>query len=73
MAGEINEFAHTMTELIDSLGELAAGSREVTDTLIQLREHAEAIKTGYHNIMDKAHEFEASIQSIPKMDETGRP
>ncbi|MDR2304608.1 MAG: methyl-accepting chemotaxis protein [Treponema sp.] len=69
MAEEINEFAHTMTDLINSLGELSIGSRKIIDTLIQLREHAEAIKTGYSNMMDKAHELEASMRSIAKTEE----
>jgi iron only hydrogenase large subunit-like protein len=71
MAEEINDFAGTMTELINSLGELAIGSREITTALIQLREHAEAIKTGYHGMMDKTHALETSMQMISKMSETG--
>jgi methyl-accepting chemotaxis protein len=71
MAEEINDFAGTMTELINSLGELAIGSREITTALIQLREHAEAIKTGYHGMMDKTHALETSMQMISKLSETG--
>jgi iron only hydrogenase large subunit-like protein len=69
MAEEINGFAVTMTELINSLGELSVGSREITIALVQLREHAEAIKTGYHGMMDKTHALEASMQKISKMGE----
>ncbi|MDR2738417.1 MAG: methyl-accepting chemotaxis protein [Treponema sp.] len=53
MAEEINGFAHTMTELINSLGELSIGSREIITALVQLREHAEAIKDGYYDMMGK--------------------
>jgi iron only hydrogenase large subunit-like protein/uncharacterized coiled-coil DUF342 family protein len=67
MAEEINSFANTMTELINSLGELSIGSREITLALVQLREHAEAIKTGYHDMMNKTRDLEASMQ---KMTET---
>jgi iron only hydrogenase large subunit-like protein/ABC-type transporter Mla subunit MlaD len=70
MAEEINGFAATMTELINSLGELSIGSREITVALVQLREHAEAIKTGYHNMMDKTHDLEESMQLITQMNET---
>ncbi|MDR0622830.1 MAG: methyl-accepting chemotaxis protein [Treponema sp.] len=71
MAEEINSFAVTMTELINSLGELAIGSREITTALIQLREHAEAIKTGYHGMMDKTRSLEASMKMITRMNENG--
>jgi Na+-translocating ferredoxin:NAD+ oxidoreductase RNF subunit RnfB len=64
MAEEINGFANTMTELINSLGELSIGSREITLALVQLREHAEAIKTGYHDMMEKTRTLEASMQKM---------
>jgi iron only hydrogenase large subunit-like protein len=70
MAEEINGFAVTMTELINSLGELSIGSREITTALIQLREHAEAIKTGYHGMMDKTRALEESMQTIAHRNET---
>ncbi|MDR2053472.1 MAG: methyl-accepting chemotaxis protein [Treponema sp.] len=71
MAGEINSFANTMTELINSLGELSLGSREITTALILLRENAEAIKTGYHDMMDKTRSLEESMQMITQMNEAG--
>ncbi|MDR1174416.1 MAG: methyl-accepting chemotaxis protein [Treponema sp.] len=70
MAEEINSFANTMTELINSLGELSIGSREITTALVLLRENAEAIKTGYHDMMDKTRDLETSMQSITVMSET---
>ncbi|MDR2303793.1 MAG: methyl-accepting chemotaxis protein [Treponema sp.] len=70
MAEEINSFAYTMTELINSLGELSIGSREITTALVLLRENAEAIKTGYHDMMDKTRNLETSMQSITVMSET---
>ncbi|MDR2211098.1 MAG: methyl-accepting chemotaxis protein [Spirochaetaceae bacterium] len=67
MAEEINGFANTMTELINSLGELSIGSREITAALILLRENAEAIKDGYHDMMHKSHDLEQSMQGIIQM------
>jgi iron only hydrogenase large subunit-like protein/uncharacterized coiled-coil DUF342 family protein len=64
MAEEINGFAHTMTELINSLGELSTGSSEIIIALVQLREHAEAIKDNYHDMMTKTQELEESMQMI---------
>jgi methyl-accepting chemotaxis protein len=64
MAEEINGFAGTMTELINSLGELSIGSGEIITALVQLREHAEAIKTGYHDMMSKTQDLEESMQLI---------
>jgi Na+-translocating ferredoxin:NAD+ oxidoreductase RNF subunit RnfB len=73
MAEEINGFAHTMTELINSLGELSIGSREITLALVQLREHAEAIKTGYQDMMAKTRDLEESMQKITKTGEAESP
>jgi methyl-accepting chemotaxis protein len=69
MAEEINGFANTMTELINSLGELSIGSREITTALILLRENAEAIKDGYRDMMDKTRELETSMELITEMSE----
>jgi methyl-accepting chemotaxis protein len=69
MAEEINGFANTMTELINSLGELSIGSREITIALGQLREHAEAIKTGYHDMMGRTRDLESSMQRITELQE----
>jgi iron only hydrogenase large subunit-like protein/uncharacterized coiled-coil DUF342 family protein len=69
MAEEIHTFANIMTELINSLGELSIGSREITNALVLLREHAEAIKIGYHNMMDKTRDLEESMQKITEMNE----
>jgi iron only hydrogenase large subunit-like protein/uncharacterized coiled-coil DUF342 family protein len=64
MAEEINSFAQTMTELISSLGELSIGSREITTALVLLRDHAEAIKDGYRDMMEKTRDLENSMQKI---------
>jgi iron only hydrogenase large subunit-like protein/uncharacterized coiled-coil DUF342 family protein len=68
MTEEINGFANTMTELINSLGELSIGSREITAALVQLREHAEAIKTGYHDMMGKTQALEDSMKQMARME-----
>ncbi|MDR0760067.1 MAG: methyl-accepting chemotaxis protein [Treponema sp.] len=73
MSEEINNFADTMTELINSLGELSIGSREITDTLTHLRGHTEAIKTGYRNMMNKTRDLETSMQKIIEMSEASPP
>jgi iron only hydrogenase large subunit-like protein/uncharacterized coiled-coil DUF342 family protein len=70
MAEEINGFANTMTELINSLGELSIGSREITAALVLLRENAEAIKEGYHNMMSKTHDLETSMKMITQLDKS---
>ncbi|MDR1107628.1 MAG: methyl-accepting chemotaxis protein [Spirochaetaceae bacterium] len=69
MAGEIHGFANTMTELINSLGELSIGSAEITTALVHLRENAEAIKNGYHNMMHQTRELESAMQLITQMNE----
>jgi uncharacterized coiled-coil DUF342 family protein len=71
MAEEINGFAHTMTELINSLGELSLGSTEIITALVQLRQHAEAIKDNYHDMMDKTQNLEESMQMITQINGNG--
>jgi methyl-accepting chemotaxis protein len=71
MAEEINGFAITMTELIDSLGELSIGSKEIITALVLLREHADSIKTSYQDMMKKTRNLEDTMQSIIRMGESG--
>jgi methyl-accepting chemotaxis protein len=71
MAEEINGFAFTMTELINSLGELSLGSTEIITALVQLRKHAEAIKDNYHDMMDKTQDLEESMQLITQTNGNG--
>jgi methyl-accepting chemotaxis protein len=73
MAEEISSFANTMGELINSLAELSIGSREITQALILLREHAEAIKTDYRDMMQKTKDLEASMHQIIKINESYTP
>ena len=47
MSGEINGFAGTMASLIDTLGDLSEKSSSITNSLGNLREHSEAVKTDY--------------------------
>jgi hypothetical protein len=70
MTEEVNGFANTMTELINSLGELSIGSKEITTALILLRENAEAIKDGYHTMMDRTQSLEESMQLITHIHQT---
>jgi methyl-accepting chemotaxis protein len=45
MSGEINGFATTMTQLIDTLGTLASESTGITSSLESLKENSSAVKT----------------------------
>jgi len=51
MATEINGFADTMTGLISTLGDLSAGSIEVTSSLASLRELTSDTKAGYADMI----------------------
>ncbi|MDR2542960.1 MAG: methyl-accepting chemotaxis protein [Treponema sp.] len=48
---DINGFAGTMTELIDTFNDLATKSNEVTVALNKLKEQSESMKTGYFQIL----------------------
>ncbi|GHV95492.1 hypothetical protein AGMMS50293_18120 [Spirochaetia bacterium] len=64
MSGEINDVANTITELINSLGELSSGSREVTIALASLRQLSVEVKTNYQSMMEKTRELESAMNEI---------
>jgi hypothetical protein len=55
------------------LGELSAGSGEITHALVELREHAEIIKESYHDMMGKIRNLEESMQTISEATDAASP
>ena len=64
MADEINGFADTITGLINTLGELSAGSTEITSSLTTLREVTAAIKTSYAEMFSMTDKLQANMKDL---------
>ena len=54
---DINGFAETMNELINTFSELAMNSNDVTVSLKKLKEQSETVKTGYGQILSMTQEL----------------
>jgi methyl-accepting chemotaxis protein len=67
MSGEINGFAGTMTELIDTLSQLSAESTNITNSLESLRENSSAVKTDYAEMMALADKLRYDINYLAAM------
>lgn len=51
ISNEINSFAATMTEFINTLGKLSSGSSDITMSLKNLKEHSFAVKDDYGKML----------------------
>ena len=67
MSGEINGFAGTMSELIDTLAELSAKSSGITNSLESLREHSSAVKTDYTEMLSLTDRLSYDINFLAAM------
>jgi len=67
MSGEVNGFAGTMTELIDTLNELSAKSSRITNSLNNLKEHSATVKTDYTEMMSLIDKLRYDINFLAAM------
>jgi methyl-accepting chemotaxis protein len=67
MSSEINGFASTMTELIDTLGELSAESSDITGALQNLQNHSSAVKTDYGEMFSLTDKLRYDINFLAAM------
>jgi len=67
MSNEINGFAGTMTELIDTLNELSAKNTGITSSLDKLREHSTIIKTDYAQMLALTEKLRYDINFLSAM------
>jgi methyl-accepting chemotaxis protein len=67
MSEEINGFAGTMTELIDSLGELSAKSTGITSSLVHLQENSSVVKTDYAEMLSLTDKLRYDINFLAAM------
>jgi methyl-accepting chemotaxis protein len=64
MSQEINSFANTITELINTLSELSAGSGKITSALKSVHEHSLAVKQGYVSMLAKTGKLKEDMDSL---------
>jgi iron only hydrogenase large subunit-like protein/ABC-type transporter Mla subunit MlaD len=64
MSKEINGFAETMTNLINTLSELSSGSDEVTSALKHLRKQSGKMKTSYAEIEEKTEQLHKAMVEL---------
>jgi iron only hydrogenase large subunit-like protein len=64
MTGEINGFADTMTNLIETLGKLSTQSSEITEVLRKLKEMTANFKASYSGVMDKTKALEQAMSEL---------
>jgi iron only hydrogenase large subunit-like protein/ABC-type transporter Mla subunit MlaD len=69
MSKEINGFAETMTNLINTLSELSAGSDEITTALKNLRNQSSMMKTNYAEILSKTNQLHTAMLDLTKLSE----
>jgi len=64
---EINSFAVTMTEMINTLGSLATESSAITSSLSSLREHSVEVKSNYSEILSLIDKLRYDINFLAAM------
>jgi methyl-accepting chemotaxis protein len=69
MSKEINSFAETMTELINTLTGLSSGSSEITITLSTLHEVTAAIKTSYTEVLSITGKLRKAVEDLERLSE----
>jgi methyl-accepting chemotaxis protein/iron only hydrogenase large subunit-like protein len=67
MSGEINNFAVTMSELIDTLAELAAKSINITGSLETLKEQSTHVKVDYASTLSLTDKLRYDINMLAAM------
>jgi len=67
MSGEVNGFAGTMTELIDTLNDLSTKSSRITNALSNLKDHSTTVKTDYTEMMSLIDKLRYDINFLAAM------
>jgi iron only hydrogenase large subunit-like protein/uncharacterized protein YoxC len=67
MSEEINGFAVTMSELINTFGELSAGSSEITSALGTLKDLTSSIKTDYDDVLNTTEKLRDSMENLVRI------
>ncbi len=67
ISDEINKFAHTMTELIDTLSGLSAKGSGITSSLEALKEHSTEVQTGYNTLLSMTDKLRYNINILAAM------
>jgi iron only hydrogenase large subunit-like protein len=73
MSGEINGVAAAMTELINTFGELSAGSTEIITALTGLRELSSSVKVSYGEMLSLTDKLRSAMNELARVAEESRP
>ena len=64
MSKEINNFADTMSELINTMSEQSRESHAITSALRSVREHSEAVKAGYAEVIAETRRLQSDMHNL---------
>jgi len=64
MSTEINSFAETMNTLISTFNELSAESGEITNSLCDLRDISDSVKTSYDKMLSMTNQLRESMHEL---------
>jgi len=67
MSKEIDDFAQTMTNLINTFDELSAQSNEITVALGSLRSQSDMVKTDYNEILTMTEKLSSAMQELSQL------
>jgi len=67
VAEKINGFAGTMTELINTLGEMSAGSNEITNSLAALQELTYSVKGSYGEMFSMTEKLRENTNTLSEL------
>jgi len=67
MSKEIDSFAETMTDLINSFNELSAQSGEITVALGSLRDQSDMVKTDYNEILSMTEKLSSAMHALAEL------
>jgi methyl-accepting chemotaxis protein len=73
MSGEINGVAAAMTELINTFGELSAGSTEIITALTGLRELSSSVKASYAEMLSMTDKLRGAMNELARVSEENQP
>jgi hypothetical protein len=66
MSTEVNNFANTMNEMINVMGELSMESSSITNALKHVQDHSASVKTGYAEMLDKTGSLYDDMKGLAK-------
>jgi len=67
MSGEIHDFANTMTEMVNIMGDLTKGSSSIFSSLKYVKDHSAEVKEGYADMLSKTDKLMGDMHNLSKV------